>query len=180
MMSVSEEKAALRNRYRKERRERYVDHDFLNLFDIPEITSARVVASYFSINDEPSTTALNLALHQSGKKVVLPSINGDSLRWHVWDGATINRAPKIPEANGEEISRSEIEALLVPALRVDRNGYRLGQGGGFYDRELAQLQVWSCALIHPDEISSSDLPRESFDIAVSAFATPDLITRIKR
>ena len=179
MMSVNEEKASLRTRYRKERRERYVEHDFLNLLDIPEISAAKTIGSYFSINDEPSTSALNHELHQMGKVLVLPSIDGKDLLWHIWDGATINLEPKIPEATGEIIDRSEIDVLLVPALRVDRNGYRLGQGGGYYDRELAKLRVWSCALVHPDEISSSDLPREEFDIAVSAFATPDLITRIK-
>jgi 5-formyltetrahydrofolate cyclo-ligase len=34
-------------------------------------------------------------------------------------------------------------------------------------------------LIHPDEISSEDLPREDFDIRLSAAATPDLVLRFK-
>lgn len=179
MMSVGEEKAALRIRYRKERRERYIEHDFLNLIEIPEVASAIVIASYFSINDEPSTTALNQALLDLGKVVALPAINGNELQWRIWDGTSINRTPKIPEAMGGEIARTTIELIFVPALRVDRRGFRLGQGGGFYDRELLQLQAWSCALVHPDEISSSDLPTEDFDVAVNAFATPDLITRIR-
>ena len=72
-----------------------------------------------------------------------------------------------------------IELIVVPALRIDRAGYRLGQGGGFYDRTLSQLKAWSVGLIHPDEISSEDLPREDFDIPLNSAATPDLLLRFK-
>jgi 5-formyltetrahydrofolate cyclo-ligase len=67
--------------------------------------------------------------------------------------------------------------VVVPALRIDRSGYRLGQGGGFYDRALVEMKVWSIGLIHPDEISSEDLPREEFDVPLNAAATPDLLLR---
>ena len=80
--------------------------------------------------------------------------------------------PAIPEL-------SKIELVIVPALRIDRSGYRLGQGGGFYDRALTKLSAWSIGLIHPDEISSEDLPRESFDIPLNAAATTDLLLRFK-
>ena len=179
MMSVSQEKADLRKRYRTERRERYVEHDFLMLADIPEIQSADIIGSYFSINDEPSTALLNAKLHQMGKTVALPSLDGGQMRWHIWDGATIDLSKKIPEATGEVIDPHTFGAILVPALRVDRRGYRLGQGGGYFDRALATLNCWSCALVHPDEISSSDLPTDEWDIPVRAFATPDMISRIK-
>jgi 5-formyltetrahydrofolate cyclo-ligase len=54
----------------------------------------------------------------------------------------------------------------------------LGQGGGFYDRALTKLSAWSIGLIHPDEISSVNLPREEFDMPLNAPATPDLMLRI--
>ena len=67
--------------------------------------------------------------------------------------------------------------LFMPLLGFTTNGERLGQGGGFYDRALPQLSAWSIGLIHPDEISSVDLPREDFDAPLNAAATPDLILR---
>ena len=70
-----------------------------------------------------------------------------------------------------------IEIIVVPALRIDRSGYRLGQGGGFYDRALATTKAFTIGLIHPDEISSEDLPREDWDIPLQAAATPDLVIR---
>lgn len=179
MMSVSQEKSELRTRYRTERRERYVEHDFLLLIDTSEIQNASIIGSYFSINDEPSTSLLNAHLHQIGKTVALPTLDGQRMQWRIWDGATIDLSKKIPEATGDLIDPQTFDAIIVPALRVDRRGYRLGQGGGYYDRALATLQCWSCALIHPDEISSSDLPTDEWDIPVRAFATPDMISRIK-
>lgn len=178
-MSVRHEKAALRERFRRERRERYMEHDFLNLLDLPEVKSAQIIGSYFSINDEPSTAALNAALHQSGKTVALPSLDEKQMTWRLWDGATIDLSKKIPEATGDPIDPRTCDLIFVPALRVDRRGYRLGQGGGYFDRLLATISVWTCALVHPDEISSSDLPIDEWDIPVKAFATPDLISRIK-
>ena len=40
------------------------------------------------------------------------------------------------------------------------------------------FRAWSIGLIHPDEISSVDLPREEFDMPLNAAATPDLILRL--
>ena len=178
-MAESDQKKALRERYRRERRERFMDHNFLNLVNTPEIQSAHTVGSYYSINDEPSTFALNLELIKQGKRILLPSISGQELLWRVWDGSSLELSKKIPEARGEIVEVSECDALLVPALRVDRRGFRLGQGGGYFDRALVSAQCWTCALVHPDEISSQDLPTDEWDIAVRAFATPHMVTRIR-
>ena len=184
-MSASSEKSDLRNRYRFERRERYLDHSFSYLATSLEFAKASNIASYISYGDEPSTSDLNTALLKSGKNLYLPRIIGNELEWVRWDGDTSQLIPSklsrnVLEPSGPAVSDlSLIELIIVPALRIDRSGYRLGQGGGFYDRALSKLSAWSIGLIHPDEISSEDLPRESFDIPLNAAATPDLLLRFK-
>ena len=184
-MSASSEKADLRNRYRFERRERYIDHSFAYLATSLEFTKASNIASYISFGDEPNTTDLNAKLLNNGKTLYLPRIIGDELEWVQWNGDASQLIPSklsknILEPIGPAIPElSKIELVIVPALRIDRSGYRLGQGGGFYDRALTKLNAWSIGLIHPDEISSEDLPRESFDIPLNAAATPDLLLRFK-
>jgi 5-formyltetrahydrofolate cyclo-ligase len=184
-VSASSEKADLRNRYRFERRERYLDHSFSYLATSLEFTKATHIATYLSFGDEPSTSELNTALLKSGKVLYLPRIIGEELEWVQWQGEKDQLTPskfskKILEPAGSALSDlSQIELIIVPALRIDRSGYRLGQGGGFYDRALSKLAAWSIGLIHPDEISSEDLPREDFDIRLSAAATPDLVLRFK-
>jgi len=184
-VSASSEKSNLRNRYRFERRERYLDHSFAYLATSLEFANASNIATYLSYGDEPSTVDLNTELLKKGKHLYLPRIIGKELEWVQWQGDTSRLTPSklsknILEPAGPAISdQSLIELIIVPALRIDRTGYRLGQGGGFYDRALSKLNGWSIGLIHPDEISSEDLPRESFDIPLSAAATPDLLLRFK-
>ena len=184
-MSASSEKSDLRNRYRFERRERYLDHSFTYLATSLEFTKATHIASYISYGDEPSTTELNAAILKNGQSLYLPRIIGDELEWVQWSGDSSQLIPSklsknILEPVGPAISEiTKIELVITPALRIDRSGYRLGQGGGFYDRALSKLNAWSIGLIHPDEISSEDLPRENFDIPLNAAATPDLLLRFK-
>jgi 5-formyltetrahydrofolate cyclo-ligase len=184
-VSTSSEKSDLRNRYRFERRERYLDHSFAYLSTSLEFQKASNIASYISYGDEPSTAELNTALLKDGKVLYLPRIIGKDLEWVQWQGDQSELAPSkfsknIFEPTGPTISdQSVIELVVVPALRIDRSGYRLGQGGGFYDRALSHLSAWSVGLIHPDEISSENLPRENFDIPLNSAATPDLLLRFK-
>jgi 5-formyltetrahydrofolate cyclo-ligase len=179
-MGISEEKQSLRTRYRRERNERYIDHDFEHLASLPKILQAGVIASYMSYGDEPDTSLLNRQLIAAGKTLLLPRINGVDLEWVQWNGSDndLQVQKKILEPKGDAFLEPEkIAVIIVPALRIDRSGYRLGQGGGFYDRALPRLQAWSIGLIHPNEISSADLPRETWDIPLHALATPDLVLR---
>lgn len=86
-MGQSEEKSALRTRYRHERNERYMEHSFQFLATSPEISQAKIIASYMSYGDEPDTSSLNTALIKAGKILLLPRINGDQLDWVKWDGS---------------------------------------------------------------------------------------------
>ena len=182
-MGQSEEKSALRTRYRHERNERYMEHSFQFLATSPEISQAKIIASYMSYGDEPDTSSLNTALIKAGKILLLPRINGDQLDWVKWDGSksSLTAKKKILEPAGDVFQDlATIDVVIVPALRIDRSGYRLGQGGGYYDRALPKLRAWSIGLIHPDEISSEDLPRQDWDQPLNAAATPDLVLRFRR
>jgi len=179
-MGISEEKSSLRTRYRRERNERYIEHSFEYLATSPEFLNSKVIASYMSYGDEPDTRQLNLELIKTCKTLLLPRINGDNLEWVQWNGdeSQLQQKKKISEPSGPAFTNlAAIEVIIVPALRIDRSGYRLGQGGGFYDRALPHLAAWSIGLIHPDEISGEDLPRELWDIPLHAAATPDLVLR---
>lgn len=182
-MGISEEKSALRTRYRRERNARYIEHSFEFLATTKELESATVIASYRSYGVEPDTQALNRKLILDGKTLLLPRMSGDSIEWVQWNGdeSTFSRNKNIEEPIGDSFSNLDaIEVIVVPALRIDRNGYRLGQGGGHYDRALAKTSAFTIGLIHPDEISSEDLPREAWDIPLRAAATPDLVLRFSK
>jgi 5-formyltetrahydrofolate cyclo-ligase len=144
---------------------------------------ATIIASYVSYGYEPNTVELNRALIKSGKTLMLPRVNKDHIDWIYWDGDQnkLVEKKKILEPVGEVISTlPAIDVVIVPALRIDRDGYRLGQGGGYYDRALPMMSGWKIALVHSGEVTSEVLPREPHDIAVDAAATPDLIVRFRK
>lgn len=184
-VNFQNEKSELRKRYRRERSEHAVDTPYSHLIDSQEISLARVIASYISYGNEPNTSELNQAILTAGKKLLLPRMieanNEPGLEWVVWNGDRQNlteRGRFLEPIGPAYIDLNQIEVVIVPALRVDSHGNRLGQGGGFYDRALPHLAAWTIALIFPEEISGQPLPRESHDIPLSAYATYDMVVRL--
>jgi 5-formyltetrahydrofolate cyclo-ligase len=177
------DKQQIRERARRDRSQKFIPSNFNVILKAPEIQSATGIASYVSYETEPSTEEINQAFLRSGKKVYLPRINGDFLEWVDWNGeqSSLHTKKKIFEPIGSAISDlSVITAIVVPALRVDQSGYRLGQGGGYYDRSLPALNAWKIGLVYPGELSSEELPHEPHDVALDAAATPSVLIRFNR
>ncbi|MFD2630834.1 5-formyltetrahydrofolate cyclo-ligase [Oceanobacillus kapialis] len=65
----------------------------------------------------------------------------------------------------QPVGKNEIQLLLVPGLVFDKQGYRIGFGGGYYDRFLADFPHTTASLVHPNQLVDH-LPIEPFDIPV--------------
>jgi 5-formyltetrahydrofolate cyclo-ligase len=180
---MTDQKAVLRDRARRERSQKFIASNFNVILKAPEIESATTIASYISYEFEPSTVEINEAFLRSGKVLILPRINGDQLEWVKWDGdpANLVTKKKISEPVGQAVSDlSQIQAVIVPALRIDQSGFRLGQGGGYYDRALVHLKAWKIGLVYAGELSSEVLPHETHDVPLDAAATPSIVVRFNR
>ncbi len=180
---MTDQKAILRDRARRERSQKFISSNFNVILKAPEIESATTIASYISYEYEPSTVEINEAFLRSGKVVLLPRINGDQLEWVRWDGdlANLLTKKKISEPVGPALTDlTQIQAVVVPALRIDQSGFRLGQGGGYYDRALAYLNAWKIGLVYAGELSSEVLPHETHDVPLDAAATPSIVVRFNR
>jgi 5-formyltetrahydrofolate cyclo-ligase len=151
---------------------------------VPEVRRAATVAAYVSVSSEPGTGPLLEALRESGKRVILPLVQPDlDLDWAAYAGpealATARRGllePTTPPLGRDALATAD--AVLVPGLAVARDGTRLGQGGGCYDRALARVPVGTfvCVLLNSEEVLDS-VPRADHDRPVSAVATELGITR---
>jgi len=180
---MTDQKAVLRDRARRERSQKFMPSNFNVILRAPEIESASTIASYISYEFEPSTVEIHEAFLRSGKTLIIPRINGDQLDWVKWDGdpANLVSKKKIFEPSGEALSDlSQIQVVIVPALRIDQSGFRLGQGGGYYDRALVHLQAWKIGLVYAGELSSEVLPHEPHDVPLDAAATPSIVVRFNR
>ncbi len=106
-------------------------------------TGARVISGYRPIRTEIDPTPLMEALHAAGHRLCVPVIEGQDLplRFREWHpGAEMVEGPfgaEVP-ATGDWL---EPELLIAPLVAFDVWGHRLGYGGGFYDRTLAELRA---------------------------------------
>ncbi len=135
--------------------------------------SRGVPASYAALPDELDLGSLHQERWRSLRAVFLPRVVGPGqLRWHtVIDGDQLRPgAFGIPEPDPAQAALVELpprSVIFVPGLAFTADGRRLGQGGGFYDRLLAQrpdLRAigvgFSCQLL-------DDLPCEAHDVRLS-------------
>ena len=106
----------------------------------------------------------------NNQKVALPSSSKNKcLSYHHWSNKPLNLdSNNIPAPTGEiDINPKDISIIFVPAIAIDQEGYRLGYGGGYFDR-LRQIDLWfsipSFVVISNNCISKQPLPRGKWDV----------------
>jgi 5-formyltetrahydrofolate cyclo-ligase len=113
------------------------------ILEIEELKKVKNIASFISIKTEISTEPLNDYFFSLGKKVCLPVIlnNNKHLIFRSYDKKAILKKGKFdipePDETKEEILP---DLILTPCLAFDRFGYRLGYGGGYYDRTFIKFR----------------------------------------
>jgi 5-formyltetrahydrofolate cyclo-ligase len=146
-----------------------------------------VVAGYWPMGDEIDPRPLMRRLAESGCRLVLPVVAapGQALDFLAWrDGDPLVPGPfgtRHPVAAAAPLIPT---VLLVPLLAFDRCGYRLGYGGGYYDRTLDSLggrsQLRSIGLAYAAQ-EVALVPHDRHDQRLDAVATEigviDLETR---
>jgi len=114
---------------------------FADTLRLPE---GAIVAGYWAFREEADPRALMLELAAKGHPLALPCVvaRHTPLRFHLWRESDAMRVGAFgltePHADAEVVVPS---VLLVPLLAFDAEGYRLGYGGGYYDRTLAVLRA---------------------------------------
>jgi 5-formyltetrahydrofolate cyclo-ligase len=180
---IANAKSQLRDFYRKERKSRFLSDSWVHILSAAEFADLKVknmkIASYISYDVEPSTIDINKKLLESGANLFLPrQLKNEDVEWVQWFGEEnqLKKVGKIFEPIGTAVEPA-LDVIIVPALHIDRDGNRLGQGGGTYDRALARSTAWKIALVHTGEITSEPLPTNALDQQVNAAATPLMLIR---
>ncbi len=109
------------------------------VLDSAAYQSAEAVYGYLPFNQEPAITPLLLQVLADGKRLALPRCDGAGMRFiRVTDLSRIRHtAFGVPEPMDDGPVAQEPAALvLVPGLAFDSGGFRIGYGGGYYDRFL--------------------------------------------
>lgn len=127
---------------------------YKKIIELPEYKKAVNIAAFNPYKTEPNISPL---FKDIGKKWYFPTVVDEETM--VFDER-----------------RDEFDLIIVPALIVDKKGYRLGYGKGYYDRFLTKLNEDCIKIVPvPDELVVECLPHDEFDIPVDMAVTQSKI-----
>ncbi|MHB9096804.1 MAG: 5-formyltetrahydrofolate cyclo-ligase [Syntrophales bacterium] len=146
------------------------------LADLEEIRRAATLMVYLAFGSEALTDGLILWGWEAGKRIVVPLCHPESRELtaclidgfdELASGHYGIREPKVVRP----VPRGEIGAVVVPAVAFDRRGYRVGYGGGYYDRFLPQAsQAARIGAAFESQIVAA-VPADPHDVTVDCIVT---------
>ncbi len=143
--------------------------------NLPEFKSAGTIFTYYSLGWEPDTVKLLEYALLLGKTVTLPVC----FKSGIMEARAISSLSELSESwyhlleplsSTRVIPPEALDFIVVPALAFDRDGYRLGRGGGYYDRYLLKTQAFTTGVTR-ECFFREVLPREAHDVPVRCVVT---------
>ncbi len=137
------------------------------LIDTPEYKNAKIIFTYISVNNEVNTHELIKKSLFLGKAVCVPlcSKGGKMTARKITsldNLATSSFGIPEPLDSSPIIDPADIDLCIVPCVCADKEGYRVGYGGGYYDRFLPNTSAKKILLIFNDYIYNA-VPKEPHD-----------------
>ena len=135
------------------------------LRSLPAYQEASIMATYLSFPHEVDTSFLIDAAQADGKQVVIPKTYPKGrMEFVAYDPQKL--IPTAfgllePEEGSQAVDQSEIDLIHVPGVAFQKDGYRLGYGGGYYDRYLADFDGATVSTIYAcQEVDFAPAPHD--------------------
>ncbi len=144
-----------------------------NLRTLHSHMAPAVVGIYYPIKGEIDLRSWVQELWNNGETVALPRTveRGHPLIYNIWAPNTKLEPDTlgIPCATGAEIDPA---LMIIPSVGYNRKGFRLGYGGGFYDRTLNNMEFPSITIgVTYTELEVNDFPTQYHDQRMHYFVT---------
>lgn len=190
MSNIRDLKSFFRKKYKAARAEMSLEEKAVkdanvcrNLISTNAFERAEQVLLYSATPIEIETTEIFEAALNSGKKVLFPRCQekGRMSFYYVDDLSHLRSSAfniREPISSAPEYKSSNADICIVPALAYDIEGYRMGYGGGFYDRFLSSFRGTCIGICYADNIEKK-LPRGRFDVRVDILITDEGLFRLR-
>ncbi len=184
-ISLQEEKKALRKALRTRRASAAAQTGLAGerlsgaLSATLSLSETAMVAGYLPIGDEIDVLPALAAWRASGHGIAMPVVvgRGQPLQFRQWrPGDALADGPLGTKHPCEKAPVAVPDVLIVPLLGYDRRGYRLGYGGGYYDRTIAALRSGRTILAVGVGFAAqevAEIPRGPQDEAMDWIVTPE-------
>ena len=140
--------------------ERFLKHPFYQ--------EAKTIATYLSFPHEFQTQELIEQALKGGKKVLIPKTYPKGrMEFVVYNPQQLAKSSfglLEPQGDLEVVEPSQIDLIHVPGLAFTTEGYRIGYGGGYYDRYLEHFAGHTMSTIYPCQVQ--EFNSENHDIPV--------------
>lgn len=146
---------------------------------LPEFREAKAVGTYLALPYEVQTRQIVEACWSHGKRICVPAYNEDKGRYEMrWIRPEDKTTPghwliHEPQTN-DSAGLMDVDLLVVPALAYDRQGGRLGHGGGHFDRILGSWSGLKIGVAFDFQVFDR-VPMGSQDIPVDMVVTEKTI-----
>lgn len=134
-----------------------------------QYAEAKTIYGYLPYNQEVRTVPMLERALADGKRVAVPKVYGDDMKFiYITDMSRIEKGyAGIPEpVDDGPVADDPTALVLMPGLAFDPQGHRIGYGGGFYDRFLAQEPNHPTVALCYEFQMLPKLETEEFDIPV--------------
>ena len=159
-------------------------HEF-SLHDWVNLVAGNTVTCFASMNAEPDTSEVLKKLKSNGITTYLPIMRPNrNLAWGLAGTELTKNDFGILEPMESGFNPEDASALIIPALAVGRDGTRIGYGGGYFDRLLADLPSAQeggplrIAVVYDDEVFDS-VPHDDWDQTINVIVTPQKTIRVR-
>ena len=141
---------------------------------------ASVVMAFLSMPHEVETTLLILASWQQGKTIAVPKVSWEQRHMIPVELTSLETGLQADDkglrnpTNGNPVPFEEIDLVITPGLGFDKQGNRLGRGGGYYDRFFASHKTSAAhwAVAYSEQMCDA-VPHGKNDVPVNAIVTEE-------